>query len=699
MVDQLPIPLIEAARDGRLVVFAGAGVSAVAPSELPGWNQLSVYISKALLERATKLSAEIALSPEFHSDDVEIIDQISADNTIPPEYRAQILHEVSGDRYFRALSCLDVTAINKAHAYLAALLAGGHASGVITTNFDRLIERAIEASDSAVNAAFDADGFEAFAKETAEQSGTIPVLKVHGCASQPESMIDTLKQRKLGRSGAVERAIRHFENRYILFLGFSANDLAFDENYLGLRHLSSLSPGAVYVAWPKAPGLSRGAKILLSLFGDKGHVVHAETADLLAALCSAVNIDASGPDLGPESQPGRAEFEAKLKAWADTLTLPAAGLCLSAIFEAAGHGERAARILDRMVRKLLFDNTKEDPDWHAVSFHNGRMGAALGRFINVPDMGGAESNASEESFQSLLRAAAMDEHIGSAVHLGAGYLWKGRVSHALEEAKKAMYYLPYTHLEVDRENNAFVLRATPKIPEEPHLRLSAEQAVDFWMTATQVYTILHEPKHLAIIRAMGPHIVELALRAGDPVRAAKAAAFYHLMGATVFYEPIDATHEAVLEEAESIGDVAHRGVLKLAEGRFLVGPGGRDLVREGALKPAELGPQALAALEESIECLSATGMSSWELYAQIQRLKALTDLTRFEDVSDGLDSLFESGERIPVLLPELQMTVGQVQRVCGQDDAARANFEDAVYNAELMSFPEKNINYLRQYLE
>jgi hypothetical protein len=694
MVEELPAPLVEAARDGRLVIFAGAGVSAVAPSELPGWNQLSVYISKALLERATKLSAEIALSPEFNSDDVEIIERISADNTIPPEYRAQILHEVSGDRYFRALSCLDVAAINTAHARLAALLAGGHVSGVITTNFDRLIERAIEASDSAVNAAFDADGFEAFAKATAKQPRAIPILKVHGCASQPESMIDTLKQRKLGRSGAMERAIRRFENRYILFLGFSANDLAFDANYLGLRYLASSSPGAVYVAWPKAPELSPGAKKLLSLFGDKGHVVHAETADLLAALCSAVNIDTAGTDIDARTQSGHAEFEAKLTAWADTLTLPAAGLCLSAIFEAAGHGERAARILDRMVRKLLFDSTKEDPDWHAVSFHNGRMGAALGRFTNVQDMGGAESNASEESFQSLLRAAAMDEHIGSAVHLGAGYLWKGRVSHALEEAKKAMYYL-----EVDRESNQFVLRATPKIPEEPHLRLSAEQAVDFWITATQVYSILHEPKHPAIVRAMAPHIVELALRAGDPVRAAKAAAFYHLMSATVFYEPIDATHDAVLAEAGSIGDVAHRGVLKLAEGRFLVGHGGRDLVREGALKPAELGPQALAALEESIECLSATGMSSWELYAQIQRLKALTDLARFEEVSTGLDSLFESGERIPVLLPELQMTVGQVQRVCRQDDAARANFEDAVHNAELMGFPEKNINYLRQYLQ
>lgn len=41
-----PQPLLDALRDGRLVVFAGAGVSMGPPSDLPGFRRLAKQVAE-----------------------------------------------------------------------------------------------------------------------------------------------------------------------------------------------------------------------------------------------------------------------------------------------------------------------------------------------------------------------------------------------------------------------------------------------------------------------------------------------------------------------------------------------------------------------------------------------------------------------------------------------------------------------------
>jgi len=687
---QLPDDLISAARAQRLVVFVGAGVSAIAPSCLPGWNTLAALIGQELLRRATDLSIEIAGRPEFGAQDAAILDRIAGAPPLPPDYRAQILHEIAGLRYFQALGCLDVGAVNDAHALLAMLVAASRIGGLITTNFDRLIERAAADAGTPLDVVFQDRDFAGFAP----RPGLCPLLKLHGCASAPDSMIDTLKQRKLGRARHVSQAIARFDAPYLLFLGFSADDLTHDPAYLGLNRLAERASGALYVAWPGAPALSEGAETLLSFFGDKARVLTAEVPKVLGDLGAALGLN--GTAASPPATTGRAEFDAKLSDWADTLSLPAAGLCLSAVFEAAGHGERAARILDRMVRKLLRGNQTTDPDWLAAEFHYGRMGAALGRFTNVPDLNGMASNASVESLQAMLRAADLGGGVSMSIHLGPAFLWPGMVADALQEADRAAAYLLNSFLEFDRDETGFVLRATPALQDRARLRLSPEQAVEYWIAAAQVTALLQDDT-FPLIRAMGPPVIPLAQQAGDPVRAARAAAFLDLLAA-VDVTAANPAHRDVLAEAARIGDIAHRGISRLAEGRFLVGPGGRRMVEDGTLREPQLLTRQRAALEAAMADLQAAGLTGWALFARIQWFKALADQHEFDTLQSAHATMLTEAERMPVLLPELRVTLGQILLQTGQPEAARDQFQQALDAAAEMEFPDHNIAILRQYL-
>ena len=62
----------------------------------------------------------------------------------------------------------------------------------------------------------------------------LTVIKIHGCVSAHLSMIDTLKQRRCGRSEHLIRLLDDLREGHWIYLGFSAADLEGDTHYLGL---------------------------------------------------------------------------------------------------------------------------------------------------------------------------------------------------------------------------------------------------------------------------------------------------------------------------------------------------------------------------------------------------------------------------------------------------------------------------------
>ena len=89
---------------GEVVVMAGAGVSAGGPSALPSWWPLNAAIVEALCYRL-----ESGLErPDWLGKVVSGIDVERCAGRFPPEYQAQLIEEMRGERYFRALQALDI---------------------------------------------------------------------------------------------------------------------------------------------------------------------------------------------------------------------------------------------------------------------------------------------------------------------------------------------------------------------------------------------------------------------------------------------------------------------------------------------------------------------------------------------------------------------------------------------------------------
>src|SRR5262249_54965238 len=148
-------PTSGANRRDRIVVMAGAGVSAGPPSSLPGWKALNAAIVAALRHRIeTGLNGRVSLTePEA------LLNAARNANTLPPAYQAQVIEEVCGERYFRGLQSLDVHVGNSAHESIASMAEDGMLRAVVTTNFDRLIERALDRRGVAYDEVFDEPGF------------------------------------------------------------------------------------------------------------------------------------------------------------------------------------------------------------------------------------------------------------------------------------------------------------------------------------------------------------------------------------------------------------------------------------------------------------------------------------------------------------------------------------------------------------
>ncbi len=152
-----------------------------------------------------------------------------------------------------------MTVTSEGHERIAALTAAGAVRAIVTTNFDRLIERALDRQGVAYEPAFDTEGFIRLRDRlTTGGDGPVPVIKIHGCVCEALSMIDTLKQRRRGRSRAVDECLEPLYSGHWLYLGFSAADLETDRNYLGLVTGASRSSGSTYVVYPGHPGLGVG---------------------------------------------------------------------------------------------------------------------------------------------------------------------------------------------------------------------------------------------------------------------------------------------------------------------------------------------------------------------------------------------------------------------------------------------------------
>ena len=239
---RLAFDAVAAARDATahgLVVIAGAGLS-MGPPSLPSWTA----INNAFLENlALRLAAHTGGEVGYDVANFVLGRRETAD-VAQPDLQAQLAKESLGEQYFALFKPLDIATWNDGHAAIAALAATGFLRAVVTTNFDRLIELAIDAAGAHASVYCAPEDFERLSNQLVDEPApvAIPVIKVHGSVDRAATMVDTLRPK------ALEAALtRLFCNHAVLVVGFSGADLAYDPHYLGLRQGAAGSPSVTVV--------------------------------------------------------------------------------------------------------------------------------------------------------------------------------------------------------------------------------------------------------------------------------------------------------------------------------------------------------------------------------------------------------------------------------------------------------------------
>jgi SIR2-like domain len=365
--DVPPFDAVAAARDARahgLVIVAGAGLSMAPPSSLPGWNA----INNAFLENLALLLSE-------HLDDglpyqvAELIAERRETAAVAqPDLQAQLAEESLGEHYFALFKPLDIEAWNDGHAALAAIAQTGHLRAIVTTNFDRLIELGLRKVGIEPRLYCAPDDFERLPGDVDSAatgaSTSVPVIKVHGSVDQPATMVDTLRQRVLGRPKPLEDALsRLFAQHAVLLVGFSGADLAYDPRYLGLRDGASRSPSFTVVSRSKPkPALAE----LIEAAPANARAVRGDLPRCLIELARALGNKGAlcEPGWDPEHQtPGirKAGLPGDVhRSLGSSISPVRAAVILARLAEIAGSSDAAMKLLTSSMphhigKKLLAD--------------------------------------------------------------------------------------------------------------------------------------------------------------------------------------------------------------------------------------------------------------------------------------------------------------------------------------------------------
>lgn len=199
-----------------------------APSNVPSWWEFNEAVLAGLREGyASSFEAPVRARGALERLSLEWLDL--------PEF-SQIVHNAfAGPTWFRLLGLLDGDAPNATHRMIASLADDGVLRVVATTNFDTLLERAMPSAAVRNALVDDPPGAET------------TVIKLHGTANLPESIVDLATQKRRGIDAAWRSWLEEvFATHCVLVIGFSGADLGLGDDYLGLRAAADRTP---WLAW------------------------------------------------------------------------------------------------------------------------------------------------------------------------------------------------------------------------------------------------------------------------------------------------------------------------------------------------------------------------------------------------------------------------------------------------------------------
>ena len=258
--------------DGPVAIFAGAGISSIPPTDLPSWSAFNAALINELYRHATALG-------DVWTPLVEQLSRTTDAGELPTEYLSQIISNRIGARYFLVLKSLEGDRPNAVHGWLASLAAARRLPAIVTTNFDTLIERALEQERVPHRIVSQPEHFEAIKHRIGADPDNCYVLKIHGSVSDLGGrLVDTLAQRLIGLPESIgDTIVRVLDSFPVYFMGTSGSDLRAGDDYLHLRR-GDVARRKLFWVTPQGLTVQPVVAALMDEYRERGasaEVVHA----------------------------------------------------------------------------------------------------------------------------------------------------------------------------------------------------------------------------------------------------------------------------------------------------------------------------------------------------------------------------------------------------------------------------------------
>ena len=317
----------------RLLVVAGAGISVLAPSNLASWWGFN----EALLD------AIKGLAREFLPTVADAINRLSLDSLPVQAFSDLVVKSFAGDSYFPLLQVLESERTNANRRALAELGRRGTLRGVVTPNFDTLIERAFREAAVPLDLHVTREHF-----LRVPRANVCRLYKIHGSVTHTSTLVDTVSQKKRGLPVFLrERIEQEFAGHHLLVMGFSGADLQFDDSYLPFEIAADAGWG---VTWLIRPGsrekLPARARAVIERMGDRCALIEDELPGFFARL--GVKFDL--PEDAPKST-GGGDMRGEMDKWvrAPHIGPPSCAAFCARVFDIVGD-DTAARQLIAAIR-------------------------------------------------------------------------------------------------------------------------------------------------------------------------------------------------------------------------------------------------------------------------------------------------------------------------------------------------------------
>ena len=420
------------------VAFVGAGASSLPPSSLPTWTGFNNLLLECLCERLAEFSGDRQPTNEMLS-----LFRARRDETrfFAPDFQAQLMEEEIGAEYFRVWQSLDTNAYGPVHAGLAELASCGRLSAIITTNFDRLIEEALVKKGVSFEVFHNQSAFDALLISSENQpSDVLPVIKIHGSIEDAASLIDTLRQRVVGRPKSLEMSIKNLLVKFPwLYLGFSGADFSYDPHYLGILDASSIAKGFIFLAREGAP-IQNGISNLAKAYGtEKASIIHGDLSSWLTATFSLTEANPATSDEMNDNASLRTKNN--IRQWVERLGYMAVVNISYSMLKNSGMREDALWLMRRTWKSYLAPEDMRSKSYDRYNYNYGMSLFETGSIGNPISLAEDMNNllewkeyADQSAYEFFARGYKSGKILASGAQLAAVLAYRGEADKAISLA-------------------------------------------------------------------------------------------------------------------------------------------------------------------------------------------------------------------------------------------------------------------------